>query len=115
MICKPSSSPNPVKDDALVRFAFLYEDLKISGILCLLHISETFCATSNTSSSLSTTQGPAIRKKESWSYSCAAKRSSKNLVMGAKVEKCKMSIVQSTVSSRKQSFQTTEYVTGYCA
>jgi hypothetical protein len=63
---KPSavSSPIPVKEFEVVLFAFLYDALKINGMPNLLQIVETLEATVSSSSSLSTTQGPAIKKKD---------------------------------------------------
>src|SRR4030095_6438208 len=80
-ILRAASSPMPVKEELLVRFALRYDDLKIYGMPRFLQVPETFCATSITRSSLSTTQGPAIRKKFFSSEEWFVKKFLKNFSM----------------------------------
>src|SRR6185437_11341110 len=62
-ISSPFSIPSPRNDFPELRFALSYDDLKMNGIASSRVISLSFPATSIWSCSLSTTQGPAMRKK----------------------------------------------------
>jgi hypothetical protein len=62
-ISSDCGAPIVRKDLPLVRFAFLYEDLKIKKILFRKAMSFILLAVSNVSFSDSTTHGPAIKKR----------------------------------------------------
>jgi hypothetical protein len=55
--------PTPVKESTLLLFAFLYDALKIKGILNFWQSPETVSATCITISWLSAAHGPASKKK----------------------------------------------------
>src|SRR5438552_13609612 len=65
-ISRPFSIPGPRNDLPELRFALSYEDLKTNGMPSAPVISFSWPATSIWSCSLSTTHGPAMRKK-GWS------------------------------------------------
>ena len=73
-----ASSPMPVNELALVRLALRYDALKTYGIPMFLQMADTLSATSITSSSPSTIQGPAIKKKFDGSYDWRLNKGVKN-------------------------------------
>jgi len=84
-ISRALMSPIPVNESPLERLALRYEDLKISGMRYLSDNPVKRSATVSTSSSDSTTHGPAISKKLSELLENAIRKYQNNLLTAAQV------------------------------